>query len=490
MKIIKKNKKIKNSKNINKNKIAICLLSYQPTLELIELYDDLYRGDKYDIYIIVDDNNYDIYEFVENFPDIQFIKIKEEICYKYGYIHLNYMVKKGEPSAWDKGIYYFCEVNKINYKYVWFLEDDVFIPMTDTIKNIDVKYANNDILLKEIQKSKNINIPFDQKNEVLKYMDPLLKPYLSKSMVCSIRLSNNFLDKIKNYVKKNGSMFFLEFFFPTLAIYYNLDVKKIIELKNIEYRKLWGIDDIFREQKYLFHPVKKFVLQKSFRKTLKPNEVYFLSKRLFKENLLNNKYVEFNNMNLIQIILFKNEKGNILKLIQDTSINDNLMYIEVEKKHKNNKFIFKSLINSIEDIEILISVLKFKFFTIQTITREHYIYNKNVNIYFVNIPSVIEFVEFESHSENKLKDAYNQLGYTESETKTLDEVINESDKIFGIETSLDISLEFEKYQKSIKYVKKNKELYTKLVEKQYKNYKNILDLFGDKVKIYNKRMFN
>ena len=54
---------------------------------------------------------------------------------------------------------------------------------------------------------------------------------------------------------------------------------------------------------------------------------------------------------------------------------------------------------------------------------------------------------------------------------------------------MDISLEFEKYQKSIKYVKKNKELYTKLVEKQYKNYKNILDLFGDKVKIYNKRMF-
>ena len=58
------------------DKIAICLLAFQPSVELIELYDGLYRGYKYDIYVIVDDNEYDISELVERFSEIQFIKVK------------------------------------------------------------------------------------------------------------------------------------------------------------------------------------------------------------------------------------------------------------------------------------------------------------------------------------------------------------------------------------------------------------------------------
>jgi hypothetical protein len=487
---IKKTKKINNDKN-KTSKIAICLLAYQPSIDLIELYDDLYRGDIYDIYVIVDDNKYDISELIEDFPEIQFIKIKEETCIKYGYTQLNFMVKNGEPSAWDKGIYYFCEENKINYKYIWFLEDDVFIPNTNIIKNIDEKYGYMDLLLKRDDLSKNgkFNYPFNQKEMIDKYMNQELKPYLAKSMVCAIRISDMFIKKIKEYKSKNKTLFFLEFFIPTLAKYYNLKTKKIDELQNIVYRKLWTIDDIFKEQKSLFHPVKKVLLQKSFRKTIKPNEVYFLSKRIFKKNLLENKDVEINNMNLLQIIIFKNESGSTLKLIQDTSINENNLYLEIEKKHGKNKFTFKLKIESLEEIEILISLLKYKFFAIQTVTREHYIYKNNVNIYFTNIPGVIEFIHFESYSENKLKEAYNNLGYQENEIKTLEEVIEDSDKVFSVKTDLNMTLEFEKYEKALKYVKKNKELFKKLVEKQYKTYKSILELFGDKVKIYDKLMF-
>ncbi len=496
--IIKKEKnkkiKIKNDKNIKSNKTAICLLAFQPGEELIKLYDDLYRGNKYDIYVIVDDNNYDISELEDDFSNIKFIKIKEEICYKYGYIHLNFMVKKGEPSAWDKCIYYFCEVNKINYKFIWFLEDDVFVPTSKTIKNIDYKYGNEDLLISRndlVKNRKNIknNIPYVQIQEIEKYMNSELKPFLSKSMVCAIRISNNFIKKIKLYVEKNKSMFFLEFFFPTLAKYYGLNIKKTDELKNIVFRKIWTIDDIFKEQNTLFHPVKKVLLQKSFRKTLQPNQVYFLSKRTFKKNLLNNKYIEFNNMNLLQIIIFKNQNGETLKLIQNTSIDENKLYLEIEKKHKKNIFSFKINVDSLDDIEILITILKYKFFAIQTIAKEHYTYKKHVNIYFTNIPGVIEFVEFESYSEEKLKEAYMELGYNNNDIKSLDEVINESDKIFDIKTNMDISLEFEKYEKALKYVKKRKELYKKLLEKQYKIYQNILELFGSKIKIYNKIMF-
>lgn len=484
--------------NLNKNtskskKIAICLLAYKPTIELIQLYDDLYRKDRYDIYVIVDDNNYDISDFREDFQNIQFIKVSEDTCYRSGYIHLNYMVKKGEPSSWDKGIYYFCEVNKINYKYIWFLEDDVFIPHSTVLQQIDYKYndENVDLLIKndELIKNKKVNVPQTQMDEVNKYMNSELKPFLSKSMVCAIRVSNHFIKKIRTYVNKNKTMFFLEFFFPTLARYYGLNVKKIEELQNIIYRRIWMIDDILKEQMSLFHPVKKIQLQKSFRRTLQPNEVYFLSKRVFRRDLMESKDVEFNNMNLLQIIIFKNEFGDILKLIQDTSINDNLMYIEIEKKYRKNIFTYKFNIQSIEEIEALLISLKYKFFAIQTITKEHYIYKKHVNIYFINIPGVIEFVQFESHSAEKLKEGYSELGYNENEVKSMDEVIYESNKIFNTDINMDMTLEITKYDKILKYVKKNKELFKKLLEQQYKIYHDVLKLFGDKVIIYDKLMF-
>jgi hypothetical protein len=496
--MIKKNKKIllkkNNKKKLNLDKIAICLLGYQPTNELLELYDGLYKGDKYDIYVIVDDNNYDVLEKKKRFKDFNFIKVKEETCYKYGYTHLAYTVKKGEPSAWDKGIYYFCEENKIDYKYVWFIEDDVFIPLPTTIKDIDDKYNREgfvDLLVRsdKLVKKNKISIPYQQKEELNKYMEPELKSYLSKSMICAIRVSENLLQKVKLYAKKHHYLFFSEYIFVTLAKYYGLKIKSIEELKNIIFRKIWTIDDIFKEQHTLFHPVKDFFLQQSFRKTLKPNDVYFLLKRVFKKNLLEDTNVVFNNMYLLQIFIFKNKEGSILRIIQETSINDNTLYLEIEKKYQSNIFRFKMQIKSMEEINTFLSILKYKFVAYQNIIRDHYIYKKNVNIYLTNIPGIFEFVHFESHSEEKLKEAYHQLGYTGEELKTLKEVIEESDIYFGLKTYLNMSIEIEKKDKILKYVKKNKDIMKKLLDKQYKLYKNILELFGDKIKIYNRINF-
>ncbi len=492
--MIKKNKKILLKKTNNKNKLrsdktAICLLGYQTTNELLELYDGLYKNDKYDIYIMVDDNNYDVSELKERFKDFHFIKVKEETCYKYGYLHLAFTVKKGEPSAWDKGVYYFCEENKIDYKYVWFIEDDVFIPLPTTIKDIDDKYGTEDLLVKSDKLIKKNSIPYSHKEQLDKYMEHGLKPYLSKSMICAIRVSNNLLEKIKLYAKKYNYLFFSEYIFVTLAKYYGLKIKSIEELKNIIFRKIWTIDDIFKEQNKLFHPVKDFILQKSFRETLKSNDTYFLLKRVFKNNLLEDKNVVLKNMHLLQIFIFKNKEGGLLRVIQETSINDNLLYLEIEKKYKNNIFKFKMQIKSMEEINTFLSILKYKFVAYQNIIREHYIYKKNVNIYLTNIPGIIEFVHFESHSEEKLKEAYNQLGYRNEEVKTLNEVIKESDDFFGFKTDLNMSFEIEKKDKILKYVKKNKDVMIKLLDKQYKLYKSIIGLFGDKIKIYNRINF-
>ena len=46
----------------------------------------------------------------------------------------------------DKALYYFCRYG-IKYKYLWMIEEDVFIPNNKTIENIDNKHKNGDLLV-------------------------------------------------------------------------------------------------------------------------------------------------------------------------------------------------------------------------------------------------------------------------------------------------------------------------------------------------------
>lgn len=472
------------------NKIAICLLSFQPKNELLELYDGLYQVDSYEIYAVVDDNQFDISDLKEKFPKIHFIKVKEDTCKKMGYQHLNFIIKNGEPSAWDKGIYYFCEENQIDYPYIWFLEDDVFIPTSNTIKNIDEKYHQEDLLVKSINViGKNINQQKNQNREVNQYINPKLKPFIKKSMVCAIRLSSLFIQKIQEYANENKTLFFLEYFFPTMSEYYQLNTKTIDELQEIHFRKIWKIDDILKSSHSLFHPIKDVILQKSFRKTLESNEIYFVLKRVFKNKLLENKNIQFQNMHLLQIAIYKNQQNDLIRVIVDSSIEDTNIYLEVYKKYNKNQFTFRIQIKSLEEMKSLLSILKYDFVAFQTIFEEHFVYDQNVNIYLINIPGVIEFVEFESHSKDLLKACYETLGYHSDEIQEKEDVVKESDDLFGLKTDLDSSIEIEKIDKIIKYTKKNTELMKKLIEKQKRLYSSILDLFDRKVKIYDKHMF-
>jgi hypothetical protein len=235
----KKNKILTiHNKNIfqpSSNKIAICILAYQPDERLIQLYNDLSKSN-YDFYVIVDDNKYDISSLEKKYTSFHFIQIKEEECIKNGYYGLNYYVKKGEPSAWEKAIFYFS-TQKINtYPFVWFLEDDVFIPQKDVILEIDRHYygQNIDLLSKS---NETFNRKWAHAPAVLEHAPSFLSKSLHISLICAIRLSNKFLNKIKDYVQENKRMFFAESFFITLADYYHLTISQPQEFKTIFYRK-------------------------------------------------------------------------------------------------------------------------------------------------------------------------------------------------------------------------------------------------------------
>jgi hypothetical protein len=233
--------------NDHKTRRALCLLAYQPTNSLIELFATLYnKNEEYDYYVVVDDNEFKIDDLKSQFPKIEWIKIREDECKKLGYQNINFIIKKGEPSAWDKAFCYFCEKSDRLYDYYWFIEDDVFIPKIDNLYKIDDKYRDDDILLnkKNIDLSTQKNAPNSQIFEVKKYMKKEYETSLCKSMVCIVRLSDKMMKIVKEYVNRYKTMFFLEFFLCTLANYHKVKMNVIEEFSTIRFRNIWKIDDI------------------------------------------------------------------------------------------------------------------------------------------------------------------------------------------------------------------------------------------------------
>jgi hypothetical protein len=103
---------------------CICLITLRPSVIWCNF---LNKFSKYKIYIIVDDNEFKLYEFKNKYKNIDFIQIEDEKCKSNGYIDTNFIIKK-LISGWDKALYYFGVENK-NHDFIWFIEDDVFLQM-------------------------------------------------------------------------------------------------------------------------------------------------------------------------------------------------------------------------------------------------------------------------------------------------------------------------------------------------------------------------
>lgn len=238
---------------------AICLITIIPSKIWLEF---LNKFENYDIYIVVDDltPNYESYK--ELYPKINIIKVTDDECKNYGYIHSSYMLNSSlifnEIIAWDRGLCYFTNINK-NYKQVWFFEDDVFFYNEQILLNIDFKYSYSDILCKD----KNTQPKQDEWN----WFWPAIQihfpePYFH-SPICAIRLSQLFLKKLNEYININKKLAFIEALLPSIAHYYNLKYVLVDEFKQIHWRKEWYNTDM---NKYdIFHPVKNMDNQNTFR---------------------------------------------------------------------------------------------------------------------------------------------------------------------------------------------------------------------------------
>jgi hypothetical protein len=225
------------------NKTAIAIICRNPNAVWLEFLSGF---KSYHTYIIVDDDTDDLNSLRSEYLNVHLIHVDAKACEKAGFTDTNSAHFK-KVNGWDKALYYFA-IENTRHKQIWFFEEDIFFYNEDTIKNIDRKFAESDLLTAPYKISTStskdwwwwpmINIPFGQ-------------PYYN-AMVCGLRVSGDLLDKIRIYAKENRRLFFLEALFPTLAIKNGLLYHTPKQLEQIYFRYDWH----YLSKANIFHPVK------------------------------------------------------------------------------------------------------------------------------------------------------------------------------------------------------------------------------------------
>ena len=238
---------------------VICLITLNPNTIWC---DFLNKFQNYKIIIIIDDNNFDLSDFENEYKNIKFIKIENEKCKSSGYINSSFISFQKIIIGWDKALYYFANEN-LDYDFIWFLEDDVFLYNEDTILNIDKQYVNDDLLSNELVENLDGNRGswlWNRINNINYY-----PPYYN-GMICCVRFSKKMLNCISDYVETNKTLFFLEAMFPTVAKKNNLKCSNPNEFNQIHWRYNFKDNEI--NKMGLFHPIKNINSHITFREKI------------------------------------------------------------------------------------------------------------------------------------------------------------------------------------------------------------------------------
>lgn len=275
-------------------RIAICILivkENQIVIDFLESMDKYHKENrlKYDIYLITDRE--DSIELKSDLVNIIQIDHKEATNKGFKnsllrYYHLKDIKKTS--LALDKCLYYMTRINKIDYDHYWLIEDDCFIPSVKTISSIDKKYPEADLLTESFQSNvkegdkieghfplmirNNRNRNYKKRLEKAKTSTDYYLPLPWYKCFCaSIRISNKFLKKIDEFVKKNKTLIFMELMFPTMAQHHklhNICIPEIITryVDGKRNQNLWKFSEIRKGK--LYNMIKDFDIQKEWRKRL------------------------------------------------------------------------------------------------------------------------------------------------------------------------------------------------------------------------------
>lgn len=232
----------------------LTFLTVRPSPDFLEFLPSLLHPD-YVIYVFIDDNSYHV-------PDVdqrlRIIKIDGSECEMHGF-KSTVLWLDGRACSRDKALYYFC-TRRVEYRYIWFIEEDVFVPCTDTIRDIDTKYPQGDLLTQS-----NIIVyepRYDWHWPHVRQQTKLALPHAC-SMICVVRCSKSMLDAINEYSHQQCNLFLDEALFNTLALHHGLNVVTPCEFSTITWNRRWQFHELTTT--HLYHPIKSTATQNSFR---------------------------------------------------------------------------------------------------------------------------------------------------------------------------------------------------------------------------------
>jgi len=250
--------------NISNKKKAICILIVNPNVDTF-IFAETLKNEEYDIFICIDNNKVALPEY--DTSKINIIAIDNDES-KDNYFFGTVAYALDRACSRDKALYYFCKKDK-TYDYVWFLEEDVFVPTLKTIPNIDESNKHADLLtnFNEVYFSHN-----NPNNSSIWWQNWWLNegkidfPW-AHSMICAVRVSKKLLECILDFATKNRHLLFDELLFNTIALHNNLIIANPPELSNI----VFSFPDIIPDEvnpDYLYHPIKNLCKQKELRENL------------------------------------------------------------------------------------------------------------------------------------------------------------------------------------------------------------------------------
>ena len=243
---------------------AISLLTSQPSPETIKFASELAQAiPSIDVHIIIDDNSFEI-PSVDTLS-VRFIRVNETICIESGFFSSNSFGTGKDCSAWDKAIYFFTRIST-RYEFVWFLEEDVFIPSTRAFLAVHQLYSSSHDLIVP-----NVEYNFDGDVNIWYHAYLVAEEFIppwSYGMVCGMGVSRRLLSAVDKYARWRGHIAFIEFLFHTLALQDpRMKVVAPVELSTIVYRHNYDFEKVQAAPNNWWHPVKDFPLQDQWRKT-------------------------------------------------------------------------------------------------------------------------------------------------------------------------------------------------------------------------------
>jgi hypothetical protein len=240
--------------NHESNKIAIIVTSVVKEFTLFHWMAKLFQHN-ITVYIISDNSNNNSLYMVKkhNHPIAYSLSINENEAKFNQFFGVDILTKKKSVVALDKSLYFMCRVAP-HYDFVWFIENDVYIPSVDTFLSLNDRVIRSDLVSGEM-------FQYTNSWPLYGHFDlHLPKPWFH-AMMCATGMSRKMLSVVDTYVRTQGNLEFLEGLFPTLAYQNNMTTLQPKEFKTVVYRNDWTCNDILKYANNWFHPIKN---QKEF----------------------------------------------------------------------------------------------------------------------------------------------------------------------------------------------------------------------------------